>query len=184
MIQILPLGAGRDVGKSCILVTISGKKIMFDCGLHMGYTDDRKYPDFSLISKSGNYNDALNCIIISHFHLDHCGALPYFTEKCGYNGPIFMTYPTRCICPLLLEDMRKIVADKQGDASFFTSSDLMNCMKKVKTMSLFETVLVHSDPYKKNDVPIEIKAYYAGHVLGAAMFHVRVGENGTLAFLK
>jgi Cft2 family RNA processing exonuclease len=24
-------------------------------------------------------------------HLDHCGGLPYFTEMCGYKGPILMT---------------------------------------------------------------------------------------------
>jgi len=24
-------------------------------------------------------------------HLDHVGALPYFTEVCGYHGPIYMT---------------------------------------------------------------------------------------------
>jgi hypothetical protein len=24
-------------------------------------------------------------------HLDHIGALPYFTEVCGYHGPIYMT---------------------------------------------------------------------------------------------
>ena len=28
----------------------------------------------------------------------------------------------------------------------------------------------------KVDDELEIKAYYAGHVLGAAMFHVRVGQ--------
>ena len=30
------------------------------------------------------------------------------------------------------------------------------------------------------DDEIEIKAYYAGHVLGAAMFHVRVGNQASL----
>ena len=29
-----------DVGRSCILVTIGGKNIMFDCGMHMGYSDE------------------------------------------------------------------------------------------------------------------------------------------------
>ena len=38
----------------------------------------------------------------SHFHLDHCGALPYFSEMCGYDGPIYMTHPTKAICPILL----------------------------------------------------------------------------------
>ena len=33
-----------DVGRSCILVTIGGKNLMLDCGMHMGFNDDvRKY---------------------------------------------------------------------------------------------------------------------------------------------
>ena len=46
-IQIVPLGAGQDVGRSCILLTIGGKNVMLDCGMHMGYQDDRRFPDFS-----------------------------------------------------------------------------------------------------------------------------------------
>ena len=30
----------KDVGRSCILVTIAGKNVMFDCGMHMGYNDE------------------------------------------------------------------------------------------------------------------------------------------------
>lgn len=33
-------GAGQDVGRSCILVSVGGKNIMLDCGMHMGYNDD------------------------------------------------------------------------------------------------------------------------------------------------
>lgn len=33
-------GAGQDVGRSCILVSIAGKNVMLDCGMHMGYNDD------------------------------------------------------------------------------------------------------------------------------------------------
>ena len=29
-----------DVGRSCILVSFSGKNIMLDCGMHMGFNDD------------------------------------------------------------------------------------------------------------------------------------------------
>lgn len=84
-------GAGQEVGKSCVVVTINGKRIMFDCGMHMGYLDHRRYPDFSLISNSCDFTSSLSCVIITHFHLDHIGALPYFTQVCGYNGPIYMT---------------------------------------------------------------------------------------------
>ncbi|CAF1020917.1 unnamed protein product [Adineta steineri] len=167
-IRILPLGAGQDVGRSCILITMGGKNIMLDCGLHMGFHDDRRFPDFSVICKDGPLTPYIHCVIISHFHLDHCGALPYMTEVVGYNGPLYMTYPTKAICPLLLEDFRKVTTDKTTQQGPYTTEDIKNCMKKVIPVSLGQTVKVDTD--------FEIKAYYAGHVLGAAMFHIRVGQ--------
>ena len=167
-IKVTPLGAGQDVGRSCILVTINGKNIMLDCGMHMGYNDDRRFPDLTYITKEGPLNDYLDCVIISHFHLDHCGALPYMTEMIGYNGPIYMTHPTKAICPILLEDFRKITVDKKGDTNFFTSQMIKDCMRKVIAVNLHQTIMVDNE--------LEIKAYYAGHVLGAAMFLVKVGQ--------
>uniref|UniRef100_A0A6Q2YDA6 Integrator complex subunit 11 n=1 Tax=Esox lucius TaxID=8010 RepID=A0A6Q2YDA6_ESOLU len=120
-IKVTPLGAGQDVGRSCILVSIGGKNIMLDCGMHMGYNDDRRFPDFSYITQQGRLTEFLDCVIISHFHLDHCGALPYMSEMVGYDGPIYMTHPTKAICPILLEDFRKITVDKKGETNFFTS---------------------------------------------------------------
>ncbi|XP_017302556.1 integrator complex subunit 11 [Diaphorina citri] len=167
-IKVTPLGAGQDVGRSCILVSMGGKNIMLDCGMHMGYHDDRKFPDFKFIAPQGPVTDMIDCLIISHFHLDHCGALPYFTEMFGYAGPIYMTHPTKAIAPILLEDFRKISVEKKGDSNFFTSQMIKDCMKKVIAVNLHQTVHV-----KHN---LEIKAYYAGHVLGAAMFQVKVGN--------
>ena len=55
-IRVTPLGAGQDVGRSCLLLSIGlslfftsdivpiysgGKNVMLDCGMHMGYSDDR-----------------------------------------------------------------------------------------------------------------------------------------------
>ena len=28
-----------DVGRSCIIVSLGGKNVMLDCGMHMGYND-------------------------------------------------------------------------------------------------------------------------------------------------
>lgn len=38
-IKILCLGAGREVGRSCVLVRIKDKNIIFDTGIHMLYSD-------------------------------------------------------------------------------------------------------------------------------------------------
>ena len=74
--------------------------------------------------------------------LDHCGALPYFTEMCGYDGPIYMTHPTKAICPILLEDFRKIQVERKGDTHFFTSQNIKDCMKKVVAVNLHQVVQV------------------------------------------
>ena len=140
---------------------------MLDCGMHMGYNDDRRFPDFTFVSGDDSLTDYLDAVIISHFHLDHCGALPYMTEMVGYNGPIYMTGPTLAIAPILLEDMRRVAVERKGETNFFTSQMIKDCMKKVKAVNLHQVI--------KIDDELEIKAYYAGHVLGAAMFQVRVG---------
>lgn len=196
--RVVPLGAGQDVGRSCILVTVGSKNIMFDCGMHMGYNDERRFPDFKYIGPDAS--SRIDAVIISHFHLDHCGALPAFTELHGYDGPIYMTYPTRAIVPILLEDYRKIMVERHGGNpsrsasdqrgrqdlqqagpadnssppvfTFFTSEDIKNCMKKVIPLNLHQTVLLDGD--------CEIRPYYAGHVLGAAMFYVCCGGESVI----
>ncbi|CAM6102771.1 unnamed protein product [Calypogeia fissa] len=172
LIKCVPLGAGQDVGKSCVIVTIGSKNIMFDCGMHMGYQDERRYPKFSFLSKTGNYTQAISCVIITHFHLDHIGALPYFTEVCGYDGPIYMTYPTKALAPLMLEDYRKVLVDKKGEQELFSMAQIQQCMKKVTAVDLKQTIMVDND--------LEIRAYYAGHVLGAAMFYCKVGDDSVV----
>jgi len=47
-------------------VTIGGKNIMFDCGMHMGYNDERRFPDFNYITKEGRFTELIDCLIISH----------------------------------------------------------------------------------------------------------------------
>ena len=61
-----------------------------------------------------------------------------------------------------------IIFLQKGDQNFFTSGMIKDCMKKVVAVNLHQVVQVDSE--------LEIKAYYAGHVLGAAMFQVRSNE--------
>lgn len=132
----------------------------------MGYNDHRRFPNFSFLSKTGNFNKLIDCVIISHFHLDHCGALPYFTEVLGYDGPIYMTHPTKGICPILLEDNLKICNRNDTVINLYTSEDIKRCMDKVICVNMCETY-EHSKGFV-------LRPYPAGHVLGAAMFYVKV----------
>ena len=182
-IRITPLGAGQDVGRSCILVSFAagGYNVMLDCGMHMGYNDERRFPDFSFVSggtnsEPGRLDDFIDAVIISHFHLDHCGALPYMSEVVGYNGPIYMTLPTRALCPILIEDFRRVAVEaNQNGIEPFTSAQIKDCISKVRPVRLMDWVTV-----KKGPPDLEICAMYAGHVLGACMFLVRCGHQSVL----
>ncbi|KAI4292610.1 integrator complex subunit 11 [Pancytospora philotis] len=170
--EVVALGSGQEIGRSCVVVHIEGRTVMFDCGMHMGYADERKFPDFSYLSRVGDINSVLDCVIISHFHLDHCGALPYLTEVLGYHGPIYMTYPTRAVLEILLEDCQRILQMKNQDGKIYTSDDIKRCIERVTPVNMNETVEVGED--------FVITPYYAGHVIGAAMFHVRIASKSVV----
>ncbi len=91
----------------------------------------------------------------SSFHLDHCGALPYFLEKTYFKGEVYMTHPTKAIYKLLLSDYVKITS-KQNP--LFNKKDLNNGMDKIKLIDYHQEIEVNG---------IKFTCYNAGHVLGA-----------------
>lgn len=164
--HVIPLGAGQDIGKSCVVVTIKNKTIMFDCGIHLGYNDSRKLPNFDYFNGNHHERRPVDIIVISHFHIDHCGSLPYFVETTQFNGLIFMTHPTKAALPIVLEDCKKIFENKnQMEKPLYTTEQINNCLSKVIALNMEETYEIEQE--------FIIRPYYAGHVIGAAMFFVR-----------
>ena len=162
--HVLPLGAGQDIGKSCLIVSLGGRRIMFDCGMHMGYTDEHRFPDWAQLGKvhSRLNTETISCVIVSHFHLDHCGALPHLTEVLGYDGPVFMTVPTAAIAGVLLKDYACAMSARQSSADhIYTSEDVDSCLSRVIHVTLGETIWV--------DEHLNLQMHHAGHVLGAIM---------------
>lgn len=49
-VSILPLGAGCEVGRSCLILSINNKKIMLDCGLMINKEDSDSLPLFDRIN--------------------------------------------------------------------------------------------------------------------------------------
>ena len=49
------------------------------------------------------------------------------------------------VCSSLQEDYRKITVEKKGETNFFTSQMIKDCMKKVITVNLHQTVKVGGD---------------------------------------
>ena len=101
--KITPLGSGQEVGRSCHVVQFKDKKIMLDCGIHPGLTGMDALPFVDCIEA-----DQIDLLLISHFHLDHAGALPWFLQKTTFRGKCYMTHATKAIFFWLLSDYIKV----------------------------------------------------------------------------
>lgn len=156
---IRPLGSGQEVGRSCHLLEFKGKKIMLDCGIHPGLNGFASLPFLDLVEV-----EEVDLLLISHFHLDHCGALPYFLEKTQFKGRCFMTHASKAIYRWLLSDYVK-VSNIATEDMLYTESDIENSMDKIETINFHQEVEVNG---------IKFWCYTAGHVLGAAMFMIEI----------
>ncbi len=84
------LGGLGEVGRNCASIEIDGQVAMIDCGLMFPEEDmlgvDLVLPDFASILER---SDDLNCVILTHGHEDHIGALAYLLRD--VNVPIYGT---------------------------------------------------------------------------------------------
>mmetsp|Transcript_5106 Transcript_5106/g.7817 ORF Transcript_5106/g.7817 Transcript_5106/m.7817 type:complete len:814 (-) Transcript_5106:54-2495(-) len=156
---IMPLGGGQEVGRSCLLLKYRGRTILLDCGSHPGREGMDSFPFFDMVEP-----DEVDLILITHFHIDHCASLPYFTEKTNFKGRIFMTHATKAVMRILVSDTLKLLGSSRSGA-LYTDADLLNCIDKIEVLDYHRTV---------EHKGIKFCAYVAGHVLGAAMFTISI----------
>ncbi|KAL6329324.1 hypothetical protein AAG906_016216 [Vitis piasezkii] len=156
---ITPLGAGNEVGRSCVYMSYKGKTILFDCGIHPAYSGMAALPYFDEIDPS-----TIDVLLVTHFHLDHAASLPYFLEKTTFKGRVFMTHATKAIYKLLLSDYVKVSKVSVEDM-LYDEQDILRSMDKIEVIDFHQTLEVNG---------IRFWCYTAGHVLGAAMFMVDI----------
>lgn len=118
--EFLVLGAGQEVGRSCVVLCCNGVNIMFDCGLHMGKKGDDRLPLLEVLGD--DINAQVQLLVVTHFHLDHVGAVPYLTEVLGYTGPVVMTTATKAIAPIILEDYHNICTSRRAAYPYLSCS--------------------------------------------------------------
>ena len=161
MLEIIPLGAGSEVGRSCVVATFRGKTLMFDCGIHPGYSGIASLPYLDDVDLS-----AVDALLVTHFHLDHCAAVPFLVGRTDFRGRIFMTHPTKAIYHMLMQDFVRLMKQGGGEEPLFTDADLEASMKRIEVVDFHQEIDVDG---------VKVTPYRAGHVLGACMFNVDIG---------
>ncbi|MEL6863573.1 MAG: MBL fold metallo-hydrolase [Bacteroidota bacterium] len=180
-------GAARQVTGSAHLLTLDdGYTILLDCGLYQGRSKDMV--DFN----SQWYFDpkSLDCLILSHAHIDHSGRIPKLVKD-GYQGNIYCTHATRSLCAIMLLDSGKIQerdaeyynkrlrkkkkshkARKQPRVPLYTSEDATECMRNF--------VGVPYERWHRINDRVELLLRDTGHILGSASVTLRIKEGDQL----
>ena len=112
MLTIQFLGAAREVtGSKHLITTEKGKKILLDCGMFQG-----KGQETDAMNRDLGFNPRdIDCIVLSHAHIDHSGLIPYLYKK-GFRGSVISTPATRDLCAMLFVDTAFI---QQLDAKWY-----------------------------------------------------------------
>ncbi len=169
-VRVTMLGAGRQVGRSAILLQTPESNVLMDCGINPGIASGPgAYP--MLDGPEFKLSD-LDAIVLSHAHTDHSGFIP-FLFKMGYRGPVYCTAPTRDITALLALDSIG-VSFKQAKKALFDIQDVKEMVKHTVTLNWEEVTDITPD--------IRLTMYNSGHILGSSMTHLNIG-NGSHNFL-
>lgn len=177
-------GAAREVtGSAHVIQLKNGFTIQLDCGLYQGYS--RTMASFN--EQWLFPPEQIDCLILSHAHIDHSGRIPAFIRD-GYSGSVFSTHATRSLCSIMLLDSAKI----QERDSEYHNKRVRKLRKKGKKLRekepLYTALDVKSAMERFNGLPynhwtpihpdVDLLFLDAGHILGSASVTLRIREDG------
>lgn len=170
-------GASTGVTGSCHLLTSGEHKILLDCGQFQG----GKAQDALNYEKFPFEPSEIECVVLSHAHIDHCGRLPLLTKR-GFEGKIYCTDATADLLSVMLKDSAYIheketewknrKAERAGREQV---EPLYTIEDAEKTLSLVSQILYDQQIEINSDMKIVFND--AGHILGSAITELWVTED-------
>jgi metallo-beta-lactamase family protein len=170
-VTITCLGAARTVTGSKHLLDANGHRVLFDCGLFQGLKELRARNWQPLPFRA----TALDAVVLTHAHLDHCGYLPRLVGQ-GYRGRVFCTPATAALARIVLADAAHLQeedaerANRKGYSRHRPAMPLFTVEDANRAMALFQPVGYDRPVPVAPGVTTEF--LNAGHLLGSAYARV------------
>lgn len=158
------LGGADEVGASCTLVEIDGRRILVDAGIRIGASSGAQLPNLAALDEVGNPE----AVVLTHAHTDHSGALPVLIGSLQAGVRIHCTQATRAITRVLLGDAVKIMRERDerdGELPLYPPEAADACLGRMTPVPFLTTVPLCGGEINATWIP-------AGHILGAASIYI------------
>lgn len=155
--KILHHGAVTGVTGSCHELQFDeNKSILIDCGIFQG-SDQSPHGQADAANLELDFSISLvKALVVTHCHIDHAGRIPWLLAA-GFDGPIFCSYPTATLLPLMLADAAKIGITRDKRI-------IKKLVAKVESM----LKPVEYNEWAEINHLLSIRLQRAGHILGSA----------------
>ncbi len=166
-VRITFLGGLGEVGRNCAALEVEGKICLIDCGLMFPEADmlgvDLVFPDWSWVVER---SEDVECVVITHGHEDHVGALGHFLEQ--VNVPVYGTDLSLQIAGERIKelgvtpDLRPVYTGEEirHGPFFFTMIPVCHSIPDAVAVA-FDTpegVILHSGDFKLDPTPVDARA--------------------------
>lgn len=148
----LPLGGGNEIGANSYIITLGEYKFIIDAGMKIT-KDENQYPNYESLKE---FIDIVDGVIITHAHLDHCGAVIKL-YKLNKKLRFIMTVETR--------ELIKVNLKNSG-----TTPEELYELESLLQRSI---ILDYNKPLRWKGKELIIELYKAGHILGAASIFIK-----------
>ncbi|WP_455200042.1 MBL fold metallo-hydrolase RNA specificity domain-containing protein [Kaarinaea lacus] len=172
-------GSDRGVTGSCHLVECAGKKILIDCGMYQGSREivEENAEPF------GFDPAAIDYLLLTHAHLDHCGRIPLLVKR-GFTGEIITTAATIELARLVMLDAAGLQEEearyqqRKAKRRGKKISEYEPLYKTLDALNALEFIGRRARYGKVVEVAPDIRATFldAGHILGSASILLELSE--------
>jgi len=177
------LGGLGEIGRNCAAIEIDGRIALIDCGLMFPEEDmlgvDLVLPDFSSVVERA---DDVECVVLTHGHEDHVGALAYFLREVNvpvYGTPLTVRFAKSRVEELGIASKMHAVEPREWVETGPFRFALVHVAHSVPQAAgvAFDTpegMVIHSGDFKLDPTPVDGKPTDLGTFAGFARRGVRL----------
>ncbi|MBE2203349.1 MAG: MBL fold metallo-hydrolase [Chthoniobacterales bacterium] len=163
--ELVNLTRRTEIGANSYWLTLGGKHLILDAGMHPKREGLAATPNFSPVPEG-----RVDAIFITHAHQDHVGSLPVLTRR-EPQARVYMTEQTARIADVMLHNSVNVMTRQRQESGIteyplFTHRGVEFCARAWHSRPVRKRFNLLGEP-STDDSEVTFEFFDAGHILGS-----------------